>query len=196
MTTGIYRLEFKSGKVYYGQALDIETRFADHLKSFKCGKASKKLQEEYDKYGEPVLDIVIECHSAYLTYIENYLIYYNYGENCLNTSRPKVAPAAISEVLLTRLIKASPSTIADMLERAENKLDDNIINLNRTKMLLDKALKDRDQETLEADIQGLVAKEREYWQLRLQDVIKEYEKPIKFIDRLKILWTGKLKNRY
>ena len=196
MTTGIYRLVFKSGKVYYGQALDIEVRFADHLKSFKCGKASKKLQEEYDKYGEPVLDRVIECHSAYLTYIENYLIYYNYGENCLNTSRPKVAPAAISEVLLTRLIKHSPSAIADSLENAESKLDNTITALNRTKMLLDKALKDRDQETLEADIQGLVAKEREYWQLRIQDVIKEYEKPINFIDRLSILWTGKLKNRY
>lgn len=190
MTTGIYQLQFKSGKCYYGQALDIKSRYGDHIKSMKAGTASCKMQAEYNNFGAPDLEVVIECDPAYLTYLENYVIYYNYENNCLNTSKPKSAPAAISEVFLEKFVKSSPSNLADKIEDLDARFSAAVTNSNNLRRLLEQAQKDRDDETLKADVNGLVSKEREYWMVRLSEVLAEQQKPKKFLDRLRILFMG------
>jgi hypothetical protein len=62
MTTGIYILRFNStDKVYIGQSLDIEDRFIKHKSAFNRSAAAPKLQQAFDTYGMPILDILLEC---------------------------------------------------------------------------------------------------------------------------------------
>jgi hypothetical protein len=190
MTTGIYQLKFKSGKSYYGQALDIKSRFGDHIKAMKAGTASRKMQAEYDSFGEPELEVVIKCHPAYLTHIEDYIIYYNYGPNCLNTNKPRHAPAAIGDEFLEKYVTSSPSVMADKIVDLENRFNSSTTYIKNLKKLLDTAEKARDQETLKADVDKLVLKERQFWEVRVADLVREYEKPKKFLDRLRILFMG------
>ena len=59
MTKGIYKLEFSNtDKIYIGQSIHIETRFTTHLYELRSGSHSVKLQEAYNRYGEPTLSII------------------------------------------------------------------------------------------------------------------------------------------
>lgn len=61
MTIGIYKLNFKdTNKVYIGQSINIEQRYKNHLYSLKRGDACKKLQEAYNIYGIPSLEILLD----------------------------------------------------------------------------------------------------------------------------------------
>lgn len=65
MTIGIYLLKFSStDKVYIGQSSNIEHRFLTHLSKLRNNKASKILQEAYNQYGPPILEILLECSTA------------------------------------------------------------------------------------------------------------------------------------
>lgn len=62
MTCGVYILRFKNtNKVYIGQSLDIESRYAIHRSKLKSNNHSVKLLSAYHIYGMPLLEILIEC---------------------------------------------------------------------------------------------------------------------------------------
>jgi hypothetical protein len=62
MTIGIYRLCFaNTNKTYVGQSTDIYLRYKTHRTSLATGHSTKKLQEAYNLYGMPDLEILVEC---------------------------------------------------------------------------------------------------------------------------------------
>lgn len=63
MTIGIYKLNFNgTNKCYIGQSeSSIERRFTNHIRAMRERFTSKKLQEAYDYYGTPSLEILLEC---------------------------------------------------------------------------------------------------------------------------------------
>lgn len=64
MTIGIYALHFKgSDKVYIGQSLRIEERFARHKLRITTGLANYKLMQAYSSYGLPSLEIILETNA-------------------------------------------------------------------------------------------------------------------------------------
>lgn len=59
MTKGIYLLKFSGlNAVYVGQSLNIEERYTKHLYRLKNNKANHKLQQAYEAFGEPQLEIL------------------------------------------------------------------------------------------------------------------------------------------
>ncbi len=50
-----------TAKCYIGQALDIPRRFTTHKYKLSLGKGAKKLQEAYNTYGEPALEVLVLC---------------------------------------------------------------------------------------------------------------------------------------
>jgi group I intron endonuclease len=75
MTCGIYKLEFVgTNKVYIGKSENIEVRYIKHKWNFKNNTSSKKLQEAYNTYGVPKLEILTECSIAELNELENMAI--------------------------------------------------------------------------------------------------------------------------
>lgn len=86
MTSGIYLLNFDgTHKVYIGQSNDIEYRYIQHKTKFTKNKHSIKLQEAYNIYGMPWLEILEEC-SENINDRENYYIkLYNSVEDGFNT---------------------------------------------------------------------------------------------------------------
>jgi group I intron endonuclease len=65
MTIGIYILFFNNdrSKVYVGLSKNIEKRFIQHKYALKYNYASKKLQEAYNKFGIPSMEILLECEA-------------------------------------------------------------------------------------------------------------------------------------
>lgn len=87
MITGIYKLVFKgTNKVYIGQSTDCNTRFSKHKMYLKKGTAAAKLQEAYNIYGMPTLEILCECSKHELNTFENETIeIYNSVDNGFNS---------------------------------------------------------------------------------------------------------------
>lgn len=88
MTIGIYKLNFTgTDKCYIGQSeSSIERRFTNHKRAMQERFTSKKLQEAYDTYGEPDLEILIEADKLELDELEIETIrVYNTIENGFNT---------------------------------------------------------------------------------------------------------------
>lgn len=62
MTIGIYCLKFNgTNNVYIGQSRRIEKRLTQHLYLLQNNLGANKLQEAYNRYGKPVLEIILEC---------------------------------------------------------------------------------------------------------------------------------------
>lgn len=71
MTIGIYCLQFEgTDKVYIGKSKHIEKRFKEHLRILKNTAGAIKLQNAYNKYGEPILIILCECSLEDLDQLE------------------------------------------------------------------------------------------------------------------------------
>lgn len=67
MTCGIYRLVFTgTDKCYIGQSVNIEKRFRAHLISLKNSSSPTKLQQAFNKFGLPSLELILECKSSEL----------------------------------------------------------------------------------------------------------------------------------
>lgn len=67
MTCGIYTLNFKNtNQVYVGQSMNIEARYYNHIWSLRNNNASKKMQEAFNTYGIPTINIILECDSSEL----------------------------------------------------------------------------------------------------------------------------------
>ena len=62
MTIGIYKLNFNgTNKVYIGKSDNIEIRYSEHIRKLRAENSPYKIQSAYNKYGNPVLEIVLEC---------------------------------------------------------------------------------------------------------------------------------------
>ena len=56
---GIYKLEFKDGSIYVGQARDIRNRWSQHLRDMESNKHPNKLvQAKFDLFGFPGLEVL------------------------------------------------------------------------------------------------------------------------------------------
>lgn len=61
MTIGIYKLKFKgTDKVYIGQSNNIERRYSAHILSMHKNLSPNKLQEAFNMFGIPELEILID----------------------------------------------------------------------------------------------------------------------------------------
>lgn len=83
MTCGIYKLNFAgTDKVYIGQSVNIERRFAAHILSFKNSTAANKLMSAYITYGFPSLSMLLVCSQDNLNLYENLCI--KAYDSCIN----------------------------------------------------------------------------------------------------------------
>lgn len=100
MTIGIYVLHFNgTDKKYVGQSINIEARYYKHLSMLQHNKASPKLQEAYNVYGNPSLEIVLECSQSELDICEKEAIsIYGATYNGLNTEIGGAYHSSIGEV--------------------------------------------------------------------------------------------------
>jgi group I intron endonuclease len=88
MSSGIYKLTFSNGSVYIGKSSNIDKRWSQHGKAMSKGTHTKKIQECYEKYGEPLYEVVFECHPDHIDIMENYFISLYWSDSILNTTKP------------------------------------------------------------------------------------------------------------
>lgn len=61
MSIGIYKLNFpNTNKCYIGQSTNIYKRYKEHLNSMRKGFAKQKVQEAFNQYGEPSLEVLLD----------------------------------------------------------------------------------------------------------------------------------------
>ncbi len=92
---GIYLLRFSgTDSVYIGQSVQIEKRYKQHCTDMRSGRASPKMQEAYEKYGLPELEVLAECSTSELDSLEEEAIsIFDSSNTGFNTySSPKDAP--------------------------------------------------------------------------------------------------------
>jgi predicted GIY-YIG superfamily endonuclease len=89
MSTGIYILRFKNtSKVYIGQSTNLELRAVQHKSLFRAGNASQKMQEAFNTYGLPSMEVLVECEAQELDALEYEAIsLYDSVNNGFNTRK-------------------------------------------------------------------------------------------------------------
>lgn len=112
---GIYKLEWDNGYFYFGQSTCLEKRKIDHICRLKQGKhVNSKMQNVYNKYGEPKFIIVEECLISEITDREDFYIksafndYFNCnlapaGNSCLGIKRSQETKDKLSELAKKRI---------------------------------------------------------------------------------------------
>lgn len=79
MTCGIYMIQNKvNGKIYIGQAVDIEKRWGEHKGNLRCNHhCNKHLQGAWNKDGEDNFEftIICKCDENQLNTMEEYYIF-------------------------------------------------------------------------------------------------------------------------
>lgn len=77
-TSCVYRImNMMTGHFYIGSTKKLSKRYHQHKEMLKSGiHKSKKMQEEYDKYGPDVfvLEVLLICNPKYLKYYEQQLL--------------------------------------------------------------------------------------------------------------------------
>lgn len=89
MQSGIYVLKFSSGNYYIGKSEDIPTRWKQHVASFVRGTHASRMQNEYNLYGFPTEEVLIECHRDHIDLMEAIAIHENAGPKLLNGNAPR-----------------------------------------------------------------------------------------------------------
>ena len=99
MTCGIYILKFNgTNKVYIGQSIDIEDRLIKHKSAFNRQAASPKMQQAFNDYGMPTLEILLECNTVELNKIETEAIeIFNSVDAGFNTLKEAGNPVMFGE---------------------------------------------------------------------------------------------------
>lgn len=87
MLTGIYILRFKgTDKVYVGKATSIMTRYTAHKNQLSNKTHTKKMNNAFELYGYPSVEVLLECSIEELNENENLAIdIFNSVENGFNT---------------------------------------------------------------------------------------------------------------
>ena len=86
---GIYKMTFSNNHYYIGQAVDTNRRFTQHKRELTKGTHSNsRLQNCFNKYGEPKFEVIQECSKEELNSIETkYLFEHVDNELCCNMCR-------------------------------------------------------------------------------------------------------------
>ncbi len=107
MKTGIYKITSPSGRVYIGQAINIQRRFREYKKP-SGATGQLKLKNSFNKYGweAHTFEIIEECEFEQLNIRERYWQdHYNVleeGLNCILT-RTDILPQKMSEETKKRI---------------------------------------------------------------------------------------------
>jgi hypothetical protein len=115
MNSGIYKLTFLSNKIYIGKSENIEARWKQHQASFIKGTHTKKLQREYDQYGEPRYDTLLYVHPDHIDIYESIIIQTHWGVDCLNGNRPKPSTHEDAQMYLEYYDKLELNTQSIMM---------------------------------------------------------------------------------
>lgn len=94
---GIYKMTFSNNHYYIGQALDTNRRFSQHKRELKKGAHSNsRLQNCFNKYGEPKFEVIHECTKEELNSIETKYLFDNVdNELCCNICREGKSPKGV-----------------------------------------------------------------------------------------------------
>jgi hypothetical protein len=152
-TSGIYILEWPSGRFYIGKSDNIERRWKEHANSFVKGKHAKAMQGVYQIEGAPKYRILEEIHADHIDLYEGMFISkYIDDPNCLNATKGKSIPQDDWEPLITYKSILTQST-ADHIRHmvvTNKQLEDTEHELNNATNKL-----------LELDERGIVLPEEE-----------------------------------
>jgi group I intron endonuclease len=88
MSSGIYKLTFADGSIYIGKSANIDKRWSQHSKAMVKGTHTKRIQEAFEKYGDPKFELIFECHPDHIDILEGYFINMYWSDDILNTTRP------------------------------------------------------------------------------------------------------------
>lgn len=143
--------------MYIGKSIDISTRWKQHFDKFTKGTAAKAMQEEYNRYGYPQGEVLVECHSDHIDIMEECLISRLAPE--LNGTRPKDPLAGIHDAEFLHIVSQfGQSTVGHIREISRllclgEDTDALVQELTETN---DKLSLARDKETLAADVAGRI----------------------------------------
>lgn len=85
--SGIYRIYWNNCSYYYiGQSVDVYKRFSKHKRLLKKGiHENSRLQNVFNKYGLPEMEVIIYCKVNMLTPLEQSVLNISFGkEDCCN----------------------------------------------------------------------------------------------------------------
>lgn len=103
MTSGIYKLTFKSGRFYIGKSVDIPARWRQHYDKLRKGMGAVRLQIEFNRYHDYNQEVLLECHPDHIDIMETYFINYSNKELMLNTTFPAPLSRAEYQPILENL---------------------------------------------------------------------------------------------
>jgi len=117
MSSGIYKLTFRSGRYYIGKSADIPARWCQHRDKLRKGMASVKLQVEFNRYKDYNQEVLFCCHPDHLDIMEIYCLNKLDRTNMLNTTFPAPLSDEEYQPILTNLnlLQYSTSTLIKIL---------------------------------------------------------------------------------
>lgn len=74
MKSGVYQLKFDNSETYIGKSSNITRRWDEHYKALVEGKAARRVQRAYDKYGVPEAIVLMYCHEDHIDLMETVMI--------------------------------------------------------------------------------------------------------------------------
>ena len=112
MTSGIYKLTFRSGRYYIGKSVDIAGRWRQHYDKLRKGMGAVRLQVEFNRYKDYNQEVLLECHPDHIDIMETYFINMGDKSMMLNTTFPAPLSRAEYEPILANpdMLKFSTST--------------------------------------------------------------------------------------
>ena len=142
---GIYKITSPSKRVYIGQSINIEKRFANYSKIYNCNNQTK-LYNSFKKYGveNHSFEVVIECKESQLNELERYyqdlynVIHPKHGLNC------KLTKSSDKKVVLSEETKKKISEKAknrEVPEHVKEMLRTNFLGRKHTEVSLEKMRK-------------------------------------------------------
>lgn len=157
MTCGIYKLTFPSGNFYIGKSTDIDKRWKQHWEDMSKGKHTKKMQAEFNMYGDYTQEVIFECHADHIDIMEESLIARQ--QPPLNGTFPKdrldeVADAHL-DIFLSYLNVGTLKHI-ERLHNTNNRVVELEASVEEQVRLVEELSTKRTEEELNADVAGRI----------------------------------------
>lgn len=183
MTSGIYKLTFKSGMFYIGKSVDIPVRWRQHYDKLRKGMGAVRLQIEFNRYHDYNQEVLLECHPDHIDIMETYFINYSDKAMMLNTTFPAPLSRAEYQPILENLgtLKFSTSDHIATLAHQSVEIQDLKLEIIKLKSKPPVVIKEYGDSTefiqeLQAEIDELEI-ENEYLLSRLEIIKGSTKKP-------------------
>ena len=176
MKSGIYKLTWKDGTLYVGQAVDVVVRYRTHLEKMRTGTHTVKVQGVYNRLGDPGCIVLETCHPDHLDLLESIWINHYWNENSSKVVNTKIPPLPDDWVSIDHHRTALTNSTGyllnhiDVLEKGYRELEGTVKGLRTHGLLLPSELR--------AYREGV-------------EVVRSWKKRGLW-DRLVMAWTGKL----